>query len=272
LVIELFTPANEEFFSLISRSIPSYSIEFSPDSHSQEVRNALGRRFDTASMEKTVEHALENDCSRFDLFFMIGLPKQDKQSALDSAGYSKKLNSLVKNDPRLFVFISPLAPFLDPGSYAFENADEVGYKLFARTLEEHRARLTSPSWKYVLSYETNWMTRDDIVDASYDAADILNHVRSECGLIEPEELAIRMERTSMAREMMREIDVALAIKDREKRRDVFDRLHQKGEELMESTICQKRDLEWGSSSIFKSVPRAMLGLARSKRRKRSPKA
>jgi B12-binding domain/radical SAM domain protein len=272
LVLELFTPANEEYFSLVSSSVPSYSIEFSPDSHSQDVRNALGRRFDTASMEKSVEHALEHDCRRFDVFFMIGLPKQDKQSALDSARYSKRLYSLVKNDPRLFVFISPLAPFLDPGSYAFENADEVGYKLFARTLEEHRARLTSPSWKYVLSYETNWMTRDDIVDASYDAADILNQTRSECGLIEPEELARRIERTAMARGMMNEIDVALAIKDAKKRQAAFDKLRQKGEELMESTICQKRDLEWESSSIFKSVPRAMIGLARSKGRKRSPKA
>jgi B12-binding domain/radical SAM domain protein len=271
LVLEIFTPANKEYFSLVSRSIPSYSIEFSPDSHDQEVRNALGRRFDTASMEKSVEHALENNCNRFDMFFMIGLPKQDKKSALDSARYSKRLYSLVENDPRLFVYSSPLAPFLDPGSYAFENADEVGYRLFARTLEEHRARLTNPSWKYVLSYETRWMTRDDIVDASYDAADVLNQTRSECGLIEPEELAKRVERTAMAREMMREIDVTLAIKDTEKRQAAFDLLRQKGEELMESTICQKRDLEWESSSIFKSVPRAMLGLARS-RRKRSPKA
>jgi hypothetical protein len=223
-------------------------------------------------MEKSIEHALEHDCRRFDLFFMIGLPKQEKQSALDSARYSNRLYSLVNNDPRLFVFISPLAPFLDPGSYAFENADEVGYRLFARTLEEHRARLTSPSWKYVLSYETNWMTRDDIVDASYDAADILNRTRAECGLIGPEELAIRVERTSMARNMMHEIDVALEIKDAKKRQAAFDKLRQKGEELMESTICQKKDLEWESSSIFKSVPRAMIGLARSKRRKRAPKA
>ena len=251
-----------------TRATPSSS----PRTPIAEVRNALGRRFDTASMEKSVGACAEHDCRRFDMFFMIGLPRQDKQSALDSARYSKRLYSLVDNDPRLFVFTSPLAPFLDPGSYAFENADEVGYRLFARTLEEHRARLTSPSWKYVLSYETKWMTRDDIVDASYDAADILNRTRSECGLIGPEELAARIERTSMARNMMHDIDLALAIKDTEERQIALDKLRQKGEELMESTICQKRDLEWESSSIFKSVPRAMLGLARSKRRKRSPKA
>jgi hypothetical protein len=105
-------------------------------------------------------------------------------------------------DKRLFIFESPLAPFLDPGSYAFEHSDEVGYILLARTLEEHRARLASPSWKHVLSYETKWMSRDDIVDASYDAADMLNHARFDCDLIDRDELEDRVARTEMAREMM----------------------------------------------------------------------
>jgi hypothetical protein len=115
------------------------------------------------------------------------------------------------------------------------------------------------------------MTRDDIVEVSYDAADILNQTRSEIGLIEPEELIRRIERTALARSMMHEIDATLTIRDVRKRQATFDLLRQKGEELMESTICRKRDLEWESSSIFKSVPRVILGLARSKHMKRGPK-
>ena len=34
---------------------------------------------------------------------------------------------------------SPMAPFLDVGSMAFDNPEKFGYKLRARTLEEHRA-------------------------------------------------------------------------------------------------------------------------------------
>ena len=165
-MLELFTPADEEYFKEVRSATASYSIEFSPDSHSEEVRDALGRSFATEPMESTVVKALDNDAKRFDMFFMIGLPKQTRQSALDSAEYSRHLYGLVDNDPRLFVFSSPLAPFIDPGSYAFENPEKEGYILFARTLEEHRTRLASPSWKYVLSYETKWMSRDDIVDAS----------------------------------------------------------------------------------------------------------
>jgi len=267
IILELFTPANSKFYEAASSAFASYSIEFSPDSHDEEVRFALGRRFRTASMEKTVQHALDHHCQRFDVFFMIGLPQQTKQSALESAAYSKHLYSLVDNDKRLFVFTSPLAPFLDPGSYAFENPDQMGYKLFARSLEEHRARLLSPSWKYVLSYETKWMTRDEIVDASYDAADILNRKRFDCRLIDKGELEARLERTGMARAMMRDIDTAMEIGSKVERDREFDRLRQKGHELMESTICQKRDLEWESSSVLRSVPRAMLGLVRSKRRR-----
>jgi B12-binding domain/radical SAM domain protein len=267
VILELFTPANRSFYQKASRALPSYSIEFSPDSHSEEVRYALGRKFRTLALEKTVALALENDCRRFDVFFMIGLPRQTKESALQSAAYSKRLYSLTGNDERLFVFTSPLAPFLDPGSAAFENPEKFGYRLFARTLEEHRRRLLSPSWKYVLSYETEWMTRDDIVDASYDAADILNRCRQECGLIDSGELKSRLERTEMARQMMRDIDLAMAIDDESNRRKEMDRLREQGRALMDSTICQKRDLEWESPGLLKSVPRAMLGLARSRKRR-----
>jgi B12-binding domain/radical SAM domain protein len=266
VVLELFVPADEDYYRSASDAFPTYSIEFSPDSHAEEVRYALGRRFDTSSMEKTVQMALANDCRRFDLFFMIGLPQQTKESALESARYAKRLHGMNSNDRRLFVFESPLAPFLDPGSYAFEHAEEVGYKLLARTLEEHRSRLASPSWKYVLSYETKWMSRDDIVDASYDAADQLNRARSESGHFDQDELEARLERTDMARMMMREIDSAMSIKDPQDRKARFEELREKGRELMESTICQKSDLEWASPGIIKSIPRTMMGLIKSKKK------
>ena len=70
---------------------------------------------------------------------------------------------------------------------------------------------------------------------------------------------------------MKEVDLAMALRDPVERAEFMAKLKLRGDELMESTICQKRDLEWDSSSIFKSVPRAMLGLARSKSRKRRSK-
>ncbi len=61
-------------------------------------------------------------------------------------------------DKRLSCFISPMGPFIDPGSRGFEEPDRFGYRLFARTLEEHRQLLVQPTWEHILNYETKWMT------------------------------------------------------------------------------------------------------------------
>ena len=51
------------------------------------------------------------------------------------------------------------------------------------TLEEHRRLLVAPSWKYVLNYETRWMNRHQLVDATYAAGKRLNRIKAEYGLI-----------------------------------------------------------------------------------------
>ena len=256
------------FFQTAHETFPRYSIQFSPDSHEERVRCALGRRFDNSTMERSIHNALANGCQRFDMFFMIGLPEQTYGSALGSADFTRKLYADNGNDERLFVYTSPLAPFLDPGSFAFEDPGRYGYRLFAHTLEEHRVRLAHPNWRDVLSYETVNMTRDQIVEASYEAADRLNQVRAEVGLMSKEELAARQQRSLDARDLMREVDQAMKLKDGTERKERLATLKHRADELMESTICQKRELEWDSPSVMRSVPRVIRSLV-FKRRDRS---
>jgi radical SAM superfamily enzyme YgiQ (UPF0313 family) len=267
VILELFTPAPEDFFRMASSSLPSYSIEFSPDSHDEMVRRALGRNFDTTSMERSIQSALRHHARRFDLFFMIGLPEQTRESALASADYARRLYDLVDEDRRLFVYTSPLAPFLDPGSIAYENAERLGYIVKARTLEEHRSRLLNPSWKYVLSYETRWMTRDEIAETAYDAADVLNKARFDCHQISKAELEANLCRTRSAREMMRRIDEIMTVQDLDERQKRLVGLKAESEALMDSTICKKGDLEWDSKSVVRSAPRAFIGLMKGRRSK-----
>ncbi len=268
VVLELFTPAPESYFREADRTFSQYSIQFSPDSHDEKVRHALGRRFDNAGLESSITSALQNGCQRFDMFFMIGLPEQTRESALGSADYTRRLYQQNGNDPRLAVYTSPLAPFLDPGSIAFENPEKFGYRLFARTLEEHRARLPSPNWKDVLSYETKWMSRDVIAETSYDAADRLSDVKRDVGLMTDEEHLLRSQRSKEARRLLVEVDAAMTLPESE-RKEVLVQLKRRGEELMESTICQKRDLVWDAPTILRSVPRAALGMLKGSRRKRA---
>jgi B12-binding domain/radical SAM domain protein len=264
LAFELFSPASEELFKVMARNLEGFSVEMSPDSHDERVRRRLGRPYDNRSLESTIKKALEHGCERFDLFFMIGLPGQDRDSALETSEYCRHLFKILENDTRLVPYNAPLAPFLDPGSLAFESPSSHGYKLLAHTLEEHRARLTNPSWKHVLSYETEWMNREQIAEASYDAADRLNDVRWECGQMSEIEHLGRRRRTHMARELMRDLDRVLGIKDAGRRETELAELRERGIELMESTICQKRELEWRTGRVLLNAPRVVMGILRSK--------
>jgi len=265
LILEIFTPADREFFRMVSAAVEQFSVQFSPDSHEEDVRFALGRKFDNKSIESTVEHALNHSCSRFDMFFMIGLPEQTVESAIKTSDYARHLYKKLDHKEKLFFYISPLAPFLDPGSCAFEDPEKYGYRVFARTLEEHRSRLLNPSWKQVLSYETKWMTRAEIVGASYDAAECLNKVRFEEGLMSVDDYELLSMRIRLAKTMVEEIDLAESIKDPEERTHRLQMIKEKADQLMESTICKKRDLEWDTKGVFRSIPRALFGFLIKKR-------
>ncbi|MDD1773629.1 MAG: TIGR04190 family B12-binding domain/radical SAM domain protein, partial [Methanomassiliicoccales archaeon] len=168
LVLELFSPADREFASEVAKSVENFNIQISPETHDETVRDAQGKHYTNAALEKTAESMLDVGCGRFDMFYMIGLPKQTQDSVEGTVRYAEKLLERFKGK-RLFPFISPLAPFLDPGGNAFEEPDRHGFKLFARGLEDHARLAMMPSWKHVLNYETDWMTRSQIVGSTYSA-------------------------------------------------------------------------------------------------------
>ncbi len=264
VVIELFRGASGEHFSNIDRSFPGgWSIEFSPDSYDESVRLALGKGYTNDAIDKTLTASFRNGCSRFDLFFMTGLPKQTRESALETARAAGHLWDQVSPDDGLFVYDSPFAPFVDPGSRAFQDPDKWGYKLRARTLEDHRKLLDSPSWKHTLSYETEFMTRDDIGEVSYDAAIELTNAEMATGRITAEQAKVRNDRTETARHVMHLVDEAVAIKDPAERDRALWEVKDEGIRLMDSTITDKNDLDWKSGSIWSNSPRILAGLMKS---------
>ena len=264
VVIELFNGATPEYFREVDKSFEGgWSIEFSPDSHDEAVRLALGKGYTNEAIEKTIPAAFDNGCSRFDLFYMNGLPFQDRESSLDSARASKHLWSLVNRDDNLFIYNAPFAPFVDPGSRVFEEPEKWGYKLRAKTLEEHRVLLDNPSWKHVLSYETKWMSRDDVAEISYDAAIILAKCENEAGRIDDNMCAQRCERTEFARELMHKVDEIMNIADPEERNARLWETKDEGSRMMNSTVCNKKDLDWDAGSIWSNAPRVACGLLKS---------
>ncbi|KUL05733.1 MAG: hypothetical protein PWQ88_399 [Candidatus Methanomethylophilaceae archaeon] len=262
LILEIFYPAGRELYRMAEKALGEYSMQFSPESHERNVRRRINSSgdFDESAIISTTAKALDHGCQRFDMFFMIGLPYQTRESAIDTADFARSVWQSLNNDGRLFIYSAPFAPFVDPGSRGFEEPERYGYRFFARTLEEHRHLLDNPSWKNVLSYETQWMTRDMIAETTYDVALALNQVMLDVGKIDRREKEIRDQRTSTARSLLHEIDEILSIQDVEQREARLWDVRDAGMELMASTICDKRDLDWNANSIWYSSPRVIRGL------------
>jgi B12-binding domain/radical SAM domain protein len=255
VIVELFRPATAEYLRRVKEALPNLTLEVSLESHDPQVRRAFGKGYDNGAIEATLQAALDVGCRRLDVFFMIGLPEQTFDSVLATVDYCEELLERFGKDGRLFPFISPLAPFVDPGSAVFEEPERYGYRFFYRTLAEHRQALLQPSWKYVLNYETRWMTRDEIVASSYEAGLRLNRLKARFGLVGAEQAAATEARIKAAVALSEQIDRIMALPEAERRARLSE-LKPLVDQANMSTVCDKRELELPVGLIKLNVPRA----------------
>jgi B12-binding domain/radical SAM domain protein len=240
---EFFELPPVEFLHHVDRRLRSWSFELSPESHDPKVRAAMEGEtggFTNAEMEAFLAEALRLNPTRIDVFYMIGLQHQTYASVMETVDYCERLFAM--GDRRLQCFISPMGPFLDPGSQIFEEPERFGYRCFARTLEEHRQLLVQPSWEHILNYETDWMTRAQLVDATYDAAERLNELKARYGYIGAARAQRVADGITGARELRGRLNAALASEDAggaasaELRGEIARFSH--------STVSDKRELFW----------------------------
>jgi B12-binding domain/radical SAM domain protein len=263
LVFELFFPADDEFFERIAKAVPRFSVEMTLETHVEALRRLNGKlACSNAQIEATLASALQHGVNRVDVFFMVGLPKQTYQDAVGCVDYCRSLLRRFESDKRLWFFIAPLGPFLDPGSLAFEHPERYGYRLRCRTLEEHRQALTAPSWKYILNYETDAMTRDEIVDATYEASARLAQLKLEFGLVSPAVYEEVITRVTAARGVMAEVDAALTLPEGPGRDAAFAAVRSKIAKLGPRDAGAKEWLKWPIRRRFATLPRLLRVLAR----------
>ena len=104
-----------------------------------------------------------------------------------------------------------------------------------------------PKILQMLNYETKWMSRDQIVEATYDAALRLNRVKYKHGLIKRrtfEEIEGRIRR---AQNIIRAIDQKLAGSPQQggsSAKGQTGNVDLSPEALKVSTICDKNELRW----------------------------
>jgi len=262
LILELFNPAPRNLLQQMGEACPGFCLEISPESHDPAVRKAVGKRYSNEALEETMESALAAGCGRLDVFSMIGLPQQTSKSVLDTIDYFGFLMDRFSSDKRLSLFTSPLAPFLDPGCLAFEEPERHGYRVLFRSLEEHRKALLEPSWKYTLNYETEWMSRQDIVETTYEAGLRLNRLKAKHGLITEGVADATEERINTALEMLQRIDAIVASgTDQESQ---LSRIKATVDRVSISTVCEKEELELPTASIALRPLRTLWSLMRAR--------
>ncbi|WP_042464051.1 TIGR04190 family B12-binding domain/radical SAM domain protein [Neobacillus dielmonensis] len=244
IVFELFQYADEEFFKMMEDSCPKYSIEITLETYEEGLRRFNGKfNCTNAKVIETLNFALKHGCKKVDLFFMVGVPGQTYQSAVENIDFCEQIHLACNRDPRIFYFVAPLAPFLDPASPAFEHPEIYGYKKFCNTLEDHRRAICQPSWKHMLSFETKEMTRDDIVNSTYEAAQKLNDFKLKYHLIDEAGYQEIKEKIEKSQAYIEKIDYILALPE-EQQKPELDKLQKEIEQLNKYSICGKNELKW----------------------------
>jgi B12-binding domain/radical SAM domain protein len=261
IVFELFQYADEDFFKQLKEAIPKYSIEMTLESSDESLRRLNGKL--PCSNEKiieTLQYALKHDCAKIDLFFMVGIPGQTYQSAIQNIAFCEEVHKICHEDPRLSYFVAPLSPFLDPGSPAFENPEKYGYKKIYSKFEDFRQAMLEPSWKYMLSYETEQMTRDEIVKATYDSALLLNKFKLKNGLIDQATYNDIEMKITKSLEFIDRIDDIMKLPP-EERDAKLSKIKREVIEVNRHSICGKNELKWETKKLYANFASlAVIGL------------
>ena len=249
LILELFFPANGDFFSMVETSVRSWSLQMTIESHDEELRRVNGKfPFSNEMLEATIAGALDHGCRKLDLFFMVGIPHQTYGQALAAVDYYRQLLDRFGEGGKLHAYVSPLSPFLDPGSRAFEDP-AFGYRVRYRTLEEHRQALTQLSWKNMLSFETEAMSREEIALASYQVAGELNELKYKNGLIDVGTYTAVSHSLTAAEAVLAEIDRAAGLPV-DKRAAALAMIRTQIQTANGAALCGVDELKWPLSQRF----------------------
>lgn len=202
LLLEAMTPAPADFFRRAVSAAREVSFQISAETHDDGLRKRFGRNYTSSQLEETISAALQAGCKTVRVFFGIGLPGQDRKSAMETVSYCAQLLERFGRERRLHLFISPLLPFIEPGSEVFADPQKFGYQVFAKSLSDYCRAMRARSWAETLGYETDALDRETLVDVSYEAAIKMNGLYEKFGLISRGEGKREEERLRREREMV----------------------------------------------------------------------
>lgn len=158
-------------------------ITLSPESHDMRVAALAGRGvYSPDEMERWIAKALDFGIHGIDVWYFIGMPEQDEKSVWGSVDYCNRLLKMFKGKG-VMPLLCPMIPFLDPACTFFEFPEAHGYKVFHRTVEQHRRGMESASIINRTNYETKWLSRRDLTMVGYQAVKRLTQMKADIGML-----------------------------------------------------------------------------------------
>jgi B12-binding domain/radical SAM domain protein len=191
LSIDLLVPADEAFIRDVARISRNVILHLCPDTGSDAVRGKLGRGYSNEQVLETIKLCLKYRIPVTN-FFSVGLAGETETEmretwnlwaqleALNAAALAR--GSFQDIDESIAIGGQVLGPIvLDPGSRAFDNPEECGYKLLYKNLEEYVEALSQPSWHQWLNYETPLHDKRAIVAMILESMDFVIDQREASG-------------------------------------------------------------------------------------------
>ncbi len=122
-----------------------------------------------------------------------------------------------------------MIPFLDPASTFFEQPEKHGYRVFFRTVEEHRRGMERASLINRTNYETDTLSRSDLLYTGYEAVRMLMEAKVEFGHLPKSFVAPYVKKIDEALEFIPVVHEADCLTDAAARRRALEGL---GDEIM----------------------------------------
>jgi clorobiocin biosynthesis protein CloN6 len=199
IAYEQFDLTPDEILYPMARANRKSVITLSPESHDLRVSTLAGRgNYTPDQMERWIRKALDAGIYEIDIWYFIGMPEQDEASVLETVEYCGRLLKMFQGE-RVVPLLCTMIPFLDPASNFFEQPERHGYRVFHRTVEEHRRGMERASVINRINYETEWLSRSELVSVGYAAVRRLVELKAEFGALPG----------GVSRSVIRKIDDAL---------------------------------------------------------------
>ena len=227
ITLELFHPASDEFVRYLARNKPADKITLtnSPESGCDRVRQLHGRNYDNQSILNTVAKCKANSLPII-FHFMIGLGSESTESLNEMWTLWDKILSRKKHSGFFTsVDVGPMI-LMDPGSIAYENPANYGYRMLAVTFSEMYRKLSAPIWTEWINYETRYMRKSDIVQSVFESMEKLIDVYEKYGIYDRTTAYNERMRNKLEKNIAREAQDALNLLDPKARSQKLKELHE----------------------------------------------